>query len=211
MGITGLIGLVEKASTPVNVSQLRGSVCVVDAHGWLHRACYACADQLYSGHHTDQYVRYCLKRLQHLIDVGIKPIVVFDGQKLPAKEVTHKNRQSLRHEMRQKVELLLADGHESKARDLMRNCIEITAEMAKNLMNALRNKAIDFVVAPYEADAQMAYLVNNGFADFVVTEDSDLLVYNCQFCLFKLDSNGNGKLVDLSLIKECLGNSFDST
>lgn len=211
MGITGLISQVEKASTSVHVSRLRGSVCVVDANGWLHRASYGCAEDLYYGRPTDQYVRFCLKRLQIVIDAGIKPIMVFDGQRLPAKEVTHKNRQSLRHEKRQKVEQLLADGRASKAKELMRNCVEVTPEMAKNLINALRSKDIDFVVAPFEADAQMAYLVNNGFADFVITEDSDLLVYNCRLCLFKLDSNGNGKLVDTSLISHCLGRSFDAT
>ena len=210
MGIQGLIGLVEKASTSVNITQLNGSVCVIDGYGWLHKACYGCAEQLYLGHHTDQYVYYCLKKTQMLIDAGIKPIVVFDGQRLPAKEVTHKIRRSMRQNMRQKVELLLTEGKESKARELMRNCVEVTPEMARNLMSGLRLKGIDFIVAPFEADSQMAYLVNNGFADFVVTEDSDLLVYNCRLCLFKLDSSGNGRLVDISLIKNCLGKEFDS-
>ena len=209
MGIQGLIGLVEKASTSVKITQLSGSVCVIDAHGWLHKACYGCAEHIYFGHNTDQYVYYCLKKTQMLIDAGIKPIVVFDGQRLPAKESTHKLRQSLRNATRQKIELLLSDGQESKAKELMRSCVEVTPEMARNLMKGLRMKGIDFIVAPFEADAQMAYLVNNGFADFVVTEDSDLLVYNCRLCLFKLDSSGNGKLVDMSLIRNCLGNSFD--
>lgn len=33
------------------------------------------------------------------------------------------------------------------------------------------------IVAPYEADAQLAYLVKEGLADFVITEDSDLLAF----------------------------------
>lgn len=209
MGITGLIGLVDNASTFVNITQLSGSVCVIDGFGWLHKACYGCGEQLYSGHHTDQYVYYCLKKTQLFIDAGIKPIVVFDGQRLPAKELTHNLRKSMRHNTRQKIELLLSDGQEAKAKELMRNCVEVTPEMARNLMKGLRTKGIDFIVAPFEADAQMAYMVNNGFADFVVTEDSDLLVYNCRLCLFKLDSSGNGKLVDMSLMRQCLGNTFD--
>ena len=35
---------------------------------------------------------------------------------------------------------------------------------------------MQYLVAPFEADAQLAYLNLNGFADFVITEDSDLLV-----------------------------------
>ena len=34
-------------------------------------------------------------------------------------------------------------------------------------------------MAPYEADAQMAYLALNALVDVVITEDSDLLTYGC--------------------------------
>ncbi len=44
-----------------------------------------------------------------------------------------------------------------------------------------------YIVAPYEADAQLAYLERIGLADGILTEDSDLLVYGCQRVLFKLD------------------------
>ena len=39
---------------------------------------------------------------------------------------------------------------------------------------------MQYLVAPFEADAQLAYLNLNGFADFIITEDSDLLVYGCK-------------------------------
>lgn len=41
-------------------------------------------------------------------------------------------------------------------------------------------KGIPYIVAPYEADAQLAFLVSEGYADFAITEDSDLLVYGCK-------------------------------
>lgn len=46
---------------------------------------------------------------------------------------------------------------------------------------------MDYVVAPYEADAQLAYLERAGLVDAILTEDSDLLVFGCQNVLFKLD------------------------
>jgi len=48
-----------------------------------------------------------------------------------------------------------------------------------------------YVVAPYEADPQLAYLERTGLVDAVVTEDSDLLVFGCRNVLFKLDGEGN--------------------
>jgi 5'-3' exonuclease len=35
-------------------------------------------------------------------------------------------------------------------------------------------------VSPYESDAQIAFLLKHGYADFAVMEDSDLLVYGCE-------------------------------
>jgi 5'-3' exonuclease len=38
---------------------------------------------------------------------------------------------------------------------------------------------IDVIVAPYEADAQLAYLNRTKIADYVITEDSDLVLFGC--------------------------------
>ena len=35
-------------------------------------------------------------------------------------------------------------------------------------------------MAPFEADAQLAYLMKERIADIVITEDSDLLTFGCQ-------------------------------
>jgi exonuclease-1 len=39
---------------------------------------------------------------------------------------------------------------------------------------------IGVIVAPYEADAQLAYLSQNKLVDIVVTQDSDLIVFGCE-------------------------------
>lgn len=43
----------------------------------------------------------------------------------------------------------------------------------------LLKESVEFVVAPYEADAQMAYLAITGQVHAVITEDSDMLPYGC--------------------------------
>lgn len=53
------------------------------------------------------------------------------------------------------------------------------------------------MVAPFEADAQLPYLNKEGYADVVITEDSDLLVFGCTQVLpvFKMNHSGSGKLI----------------
>ena len=43
------------------------------------------------------------------------------------------------------------------------------------------------MVAPYEADAQLAQLAHSGAVDIVFSEDSDLLAYACPRVVFKVD------------------------
>lgn len=64
--------------------------------------------------------------------------------------------------------------------DQFRKCVDVTPEMAFEVIQALKAAGVDFVVAPYEADAQLAYLEKHGIVDGIVTEDSDLLVFGCK-------------------------------
>jgi exonuclease-1 len=62
--------------------------------------------------------------------------------------------------------------------------------MIEIFLNLLKEREIQFVVAPFEADAQLAYLAREKFVKGVVTEDSDLLVFGCPLVIFKLDPEG---------------------
>lgn len=48
------------------------------------------------------------------------------------------------------------------------------------LRQALRAENVEYVVAPYEADAQLCFLEREGYVDGIITEDSDLLVFGCK-------------------------------
>ena len=46
--------------------------------------------------------------------------------------------------------------------------------------------SVQYLVAPYEADAQIAFVVKNELADFAISEDSDLLAYGCKKVVFHI-------------------------
>lgn len=71
-------------------------------------------------------------------------------------------------------------GKSKQAMDQFRKCVDVTPEMAFEVIQALKAAGVDFVVAPYEADAQLTYLEKHGIVDGIVTEDSDLLVFGCK-------------------------------
>jgi exonuclease-1 len=61
--------------------------------------------------------------------------------------------------------------------------------------------SIDHQTAPYEADAQMAYMVKEGIADFAISEDSDLIAFGCNKLVFKMNHKGFGELFDYHAFK----------
>ncbi|XP_026465033.1 exonuclease 1-like [Ctenocephalides felis] len=196
MGITGLLPFLEKASKKSHLSEFRGCTVAIDSYCWLHKGAFGCADKLAQGIDTDLHIQYCLKYINLLISYQIKPILVFDGKHLAAKELTEVKRREARKNAKKRAQELLKLGKGYEARSFLRRCVDITHEMALNLMKECRKRNIDCIVAPYEADAQLAFLNVNNIAHIVITEDSDLTLFGCTKILFKLDLNGNGTLVD---------------
>ncbi|XP_053292501.1 exonuclease 1 isoform X1 [Pleuronectes platessa] len=210
MGITGLLQFINDASEPISVKKYRGQTVAVDTYCWLHKGAFSCAEKLAKGEPTDQYVRYCMKFVDMLLTFGVKPVLVFDGRNLPSKQGVDKARRERRQANLQKGRQLLREGKLSEARDCFTRCVNITPAMAHNLIKVARARGVDCVVAPYEADAQLAYLNKSGLAQAVITEDSDLLAFGCKKVILKMDKQGNGLEIDQSNLGRCrsLGNVF---
>ncbi|OAX41626.1 PIN domain-like protein [Rhizopogon vinicolor AM-OR11-026] len=187
MGITGLLPLLKSIQVHRHLSDFGGQTLAVDAYVWLHRGVYTCATELATGKNSTKYVEYAMQRVRLLRHHKIQPYIVFDGGPLPAKAGTETERKQRREENLAKANTLAAQGRHKEAREYYLKCIDVTPQMAYQFIKALRAENVPYVVAPYEADAQMAYLERIGIVDGIITEDSDLLVFGCQNVLFKLD------------------------
>ncbi|XP_068618418.1 exonuclease 1 isoform X2 [Battus philenor] len=206
MGITGLLPFLEKASRKACVSEFSGCTVAIDSYCWLHKGAYACADKLVQGVETDIYVKYCLKYVDMLLSKNIKPILVYDGRHLRAKAMTEAKRKELRQLSKKRAAESLKLGEMDQARSYIQRSVNITHEMALALIKECRKRNVDCIVAPYEADAQLAYLNIKNIAQVVITQDSDLILFGCKKVLFKMDLNGNGTLVEtakLPLVMNC--------
>ncbi|XP_060571925.1 exonuclease 1-like [Ruditapes philippinarum] len=202
MGIQGLLPFLKKIHEPVNVAQFAGCTVAIDAYCWLHKGAFSCAEKLALGEKTDQYVYYCMKYINYMLSKNIKPVMVFDGCHLPSKKNVEKSRREKRELNKKKAAQFLREGKRAEARECLQRCIDITPEMALELMNTCRDRGVDCIVAPYEADAQLAYLNKIGVAQVIITEDSDLLLFGCEKVLFKMDHAGNGILIERKRLNE---------
>uniref|UniRef100_A0A672JWE8 Exonuclease 1 n=1 Tax=Sinocyclocheilus grahami TaxID=75366 RepID=A0A672JWE8_SINGR len=210
MGIQGLLQFIKDASEPISVKKYRGQTVAVDTYCWLHKGAFSCAEKLAKGEPTDQYVSYCMKFVDMLRSFGVKPILVFDGRNLPSKKEVEKSRRERRQANLQKGKQLLREGKISEARECFTRSVNITPSMAHDVIKTARMRGVDCVVAPYEADAQLAFLNKSGIAQAVITEDSDLLAFGCKKVILKMDKQGNGLEIDQCHLGRCksLGNIF---
>ena len=157
---------------------------------------------------TSKHVSYCMGRLEVLLRHEVIPLVVFDGGPLPNKAEEERARGRAREEAKERARHLWRGGNRTAAIEWYQRAVDVTPEIAHDLVMTLRDMKIRFIVAPYEADAQMAYLALNGHVDAVLTEDSDLLTYGCPVVLFKTDHHGDCDEIRLSDLPLCRELSF---
>ena len=206
MGIKGLPEVLRPWLKSVQVGKYAGKRAAVDAYSWLHKGAYSCALELGTNNRwwirqrrDAPYVRYCIHRAQMLRHYGITPVIVFDGDRLPAKGGEEKERRERRAECMRKGHERLAARDRDGATFMFAQGLDITPAMAHELIAALKREGFEFIVAPYEADAQIAALAqlgakgDPGGVDIVFTEDSDLVAYGCPLVLFKLDKFGDAQ------------------
>lgn len=84
---------------------------------------------------------------------------------------------SRREDYKKKAAECMSKGDKRGAYEHYQKCVDVTPKMAFNLIKALQMINVQYIVSPYEADAQLAYLARNNMVDAVITEDSDLIPY----------------------------------
>ncbi|KAK6498568.1 Rad2 nuclease, variant 2 [Arthrobotrys musiformis] len=190
MGINGLLPFLKSIQQPTHIKKWKGQKVAVDAYGWLHRGTISCAVDLALEKPTTRYVDYAMHRVRMLQHYGVTPYLVFDGDYLPGKKGTEVDREKRRKSSRETGLELLRLGRTSQAHGELQKSIDVTPLMARRLIEELKKANVPYVVAPYEADAQMAYLERIGEVSAILSEDSDLLVFGAKCLLTKLDQYG---------------------
>lgn len=163
----------------------------VDGKSWLYKAAYCCPrDIALNEEPTPSFYAYLKKCIKMIYQQGIEKIVlVFDG----CESVGKRNENCRRHEQRlyflEEAKKSERSGDGQTAYKYYKRAVYISMNVVQKVLVKLAEWNVPFMIAPYEADAQLAYFGKYGFADVVITEDSDLLVYGCPKVFYKMDVN----------------------
>ncbi|CAO2818131.1 unnamed protein product [Amaranthus hypochondriacus] len=207
MGIKDLLRFLKPYAEPIHIHKFAGKRVGIDAYSWLHKGAYSCSMELCLNSEGDkklQYINYFMHRINLLRFHEITPVVVFDGGNIPCKAATENDRYRRRKANKELAMEKLKQGNVNAAIELFQRAISITPSMAHLLIQSLKSENVEFIVAPYEADAQLAYMSSlgeeHGGIAAVISEDSDLLAYGCPSVVFKMDKFGNGEEIVLENI-----------
>ncbi|CAH1242357.1 EXO1 [Branchiostoma lanceolatum] len=194
MGIKTLLPVLAPSTQQINIKDMKGTVVGIDASCWLHKGAFACAKELVLGLPTDSHVNFFMSCIDCLLHNDVTPVLVFDGPRtLPAKAAVAAERKRKRALAKPNAQTTTDP---LKARTSYTAAVEITPAIVDRVIEASKEREVDYVVAPYEADAQLAFLSMNGAVQYIISEDSDLLVFGAKQVIYKYDkATGSGQLI----------------
>ncbi|KAE8304086.1 Exonuclease 1 [Giardia duodenalis] len=212
MGISGLLTAIRRAQW-IKITQLRGSSFVIDGHCFLHAAAILDPKALVLKNNISGVIDVMVQLVGSILPSATFVTLVFDGGSLPSKTFTNSRRKQARDASLALAEAYSSAGDSEEAENALKKAISFSNLQVSRIANGVfkrleKHDNFAVLIAPYEADAQVAYLQKLGMGDVIVTNDSDILLYGPRKALYKYNwRTGTGFL---STIDDLYLNGFES-
>jgi flap endonuclease-1 len=131
-------------------------------------------------------------RTANWIEIGIKPVFVFDGEPPKFKRETIEKREEAKEEAKLKWEEAVKKGE--KAITYAQAAAKLTDEMIEEAKKLLDYMGVPWVQAPSEGEIQCAYLCKRGFVWSTASQDFDSLLTGSPRLVRNLSITGKRKL-----------------
>lgn len=185
MGIKGLTKLLgdnaPRAIKQQEAKALFGRKVAIDASMCIYQLLVAVRTGIDNLTNEDGMVTSHLSGLFYrtirLIELGIKPIYVFDGKPPSMKGGELAKRAEAKRAAEESMKKAEEEGNLELAEKFARRVNRITPEMMAACRSLVRAMGVPVVEAPCEAEAQCAELVKNGLAFATASEDMDSLTF----------------------------------
>jgi len=129
-----------------------------------------------------------------LMEAGIKPIYVYDGEPPKFKKTTIQEREQAREESRKKWEQAVKEGRKEDIMVYAQGALKFTVDMIEESKNILDAMGIPWIQAKSEGEAQCAHMCKEGDVDYSGSQDYDALLFSSPRLVRNLSITGRRKL-----------------
>ena len=147
-----------------------------------------------------------LYRTSALVEKGIKPIYVFDGQSSALKKETQQKRKEIKEESERKWKEALEEGRLDDARKFAVRSSRMSPEIVEGSKKLIKLMGIPYIQAKGEGEAQASYMVARGDAWCVASQDYDCMLFGAPRMVKNLTISGSQTNPELIELDKVLGN-----
>ena len=185
--------------TPIKLEDLSGKSIAIDAYNALYQflAIIRQPDGTPLKDSTGKVTSHLsglLYRTSNLVELGIKPIYVFDGTPPVLKAEEIQRRRQVKVEAAVHYEKAVARGDMVKARMFAQATTSMKDYMKDDAQRLLDLMGLPWIQAPSEGEAQAAHMTRRGDSDYCASQDYDSLLFGAPMLLRNVTVSGRRKL-----------------
>ncbi|MEA4956408.1 hypothetical protein SDC9_17873 [bioreactor metagenome] len=188
----------------INFKDLDGKIIAIDAANSIYQFLSSIRQVdgtplMDSQGNVTSHLSGLLYRTSNIVEKGIKPIYVFDGEPSEHKENTIKERRKIRQDAEKKWKDALKEGDDETAMKFAKRSSRMSPYILESSKELLQIMGIPYVQSFGEGEAQASYMVLNGDAWAVASQDYDCLLFGAEKIIRNLTISGN--LSDLEYLE----------
>jgi flap endonuclease-1 len=184
---------------PIKLQDLSGATVAIDAYNTLYQflAIIRQPDGTPLKDNTGKVTSHLsglFYRTSNLVEIGIKPVYVFDGVPPVLKETEIKHRAKIKEEATIAYRKAVAKGDMAKARLYAQATSRLKDYMEDDSKRLLDLMGLPWVQAPSEGEAQAAHMTRQGDTDYCASQDYDSLLFGAPKLIRNVTISGRRKL-----------------
>ncbi|MEM3671172.1 MAG: flap endonuclease-1 [Thermoprotei archaeon] len=143
---------------------------------------------------TTSHLQGLFYRTINLLEVGVRPVYVFDGAVHELKHRELETREERRERAEKEARVAVSEGRLEVARSKAAQAVRMNKPMAEQAKTLLAHMGVPSVQAPFEGEAQAAKIALDGKAYACASQDYDSLLFGAPKLLRNLTIAGRRKL-----------------
>ena len=179
----------------ISLKDLEGRTVAIDAYNTIYQFLSGIRQRdgsplMDQNGNVTSHLSGILYRTASIVDKGIKPIYVFDGDSSEHKAKTIEQRKAIKEEAMEKWEEAKAAGNIEEARKFAIRTSRMSPYILESSKKLLDYMGIPYVQAKGEGEAQGAYMVGQGDAWAVASQEYDCLLFGAPRIIRNLTLSG---------------------